>query len=55
MFKFDPDYLENEKKYKTLCKEILGSDDEEDGSDADDEDDSDSDDDEDDPQKTGIG
>ena len=26
VFKFDPDYLEAERKYKALCTEILGSD-----------------------------
>lgn len=29
VFKIDPDYEENENKYKALCKEILGSDTEE--------------------------
>lgn len=56
VFKIDPDYLETEKKYKTLCKEILGSDDE--GSDGDVEDNSDSDDDdsdnEDESKKSGM-
>jgi len=34
VFKFDPDFLENEAKYKEIKNEILGSDDEEDDSDS---------------------
>lgn len=45
VFKFDPEYESQEAKYKALCKEILG-DDEDSGSDADEEDSDDEDDDE---------
>lgn len=41
IFKFDPNYLENEEKYKTIKTEILGDDDDEDdesGSEEDEED-----------------
>lgn len=47
VFKFDPDYESQEAKYKALCKEILGDDEDDSGSDADEEDsDDESDDDE---------
>ena len=39
IFKFDPNYLDNEEKYKEIKNEILGEDeDEEDGSEEDSED-----------------
>lgn len=37
VFKYDPEYEENERKYKTLSKEILGSSDEGSGNEGDDE------------------
>jgi pre-mRNA-splicing factor CWC22 len=40
LFKVDPNFLENEERYKQIKNEILGSEDEEEGSD-DDSDDSD--------------
>lgn len=44
VFKLDPDFQENEEKYKTLCKELLGSDaeSESDGSGSDSDSDGDS-------------
>ncbi|EEB87298.1 hypothetical protein MPER_15415, partial [Moniliophthora perniciosa FA553] len=42
IFKFDPNYMENEEKYKSIKSEILGEDsDEESGSDEDSSDESD--------------
>ena len=38
IFKFDPNFLQNEERYKQLKEEILGSDDEDDDSDEEDED-----------------
>ena len=34
IFKFDPDYLENEEKYKAIKAEILGEDSSEEGSES---------------------
>jgi len=34
IFKFDPNYLENEEKYKAIKAEILGEDSEEEGSES---------------------
>lgn len=39
VFKFDPEYAENEERYAEIAKDILGSDDEGDGSGGDDSDD----------------
>ena len=52
VFKPDPDFLENEKKYEVLKKELLGEDesDDEDGSDASSEDNDDEEDDSDDEE-----
>lgn len=42
IFKFDPNYLDNEEKYKSIKAEILGEDsDEESGSEEDSDDDTD--------------
>lgn len=41
MFKFDPDFLEHEARYKEFKDEILGSDDEDGDSDGSDDDESD--------------
>lgn len=37
IYKFDPDYLDNEEKYKEIKAEILGEEDDEDGSGSDSE------------------
>lgn len=37
IFKFDPNYLDNEEKYKEIKAEILGEDSDEDGSEEDSE------------------
>lgn len=59
VFKLDPDFQENEEKYKTLCKELLGSDaesgsDQSDGSSGSDSDDSDDEENEDSKKTTEI-
>lgn len=43
IFKFDPKYLENEEKYKSIKAEILGESDEDDDSSEEDEDENDED------------
>ena len=43
IFKFDPKYLENEEKYKSIKAEILGESEEDDDSSEEDEDENDED------------
>jgi len=54
MFKYDPDFEENEKQYDEIRKEILGDDDDDDEDEDDDEDDDDDDDDDDDQDEKEV-